>query len=129
MKLPAYNCTDIPMFITKNMFTKDINLVKSSMAISLCVKNLILTILGERGFNTLIGTNIHANVFADVSVSNRYDQRLISLENDIVTCLMNYEPRITDITVKSQFLDKILNFTITYKNIKTSEIQTLNIAI
>lgn len=129
MKLPAYNCTDIPMFITKNMFTKDINLVKSSMAISLCVKNLILTILGERGFNTLIGTNIHANVFADVSISNRYDQRLISLENDIVTCLMNYEPRITDITVKSQFLDKILNFTITYKNIKTSEIQTLNIAI
>lgn len=129
MKLPAYNCTDIPMFITKNMFTKDINLVKSSMAISLCVKNLILTILGERGFNTLIGTNIHANVFADVSISNRYDQRLISLENDIVTCLMNYEPRITDITVKSQFLDKMLNFTITYKNIKTSEIQTLNIAI
>lgn len=51
------NYSDLPFIASKNQFTKDINLVKDVSAIKQSIKNIIMTIRGERPFNVLFGGN------------------------------------------------------------------------
>ncbi len=128
MKISPIKDVDLPMFLSKNLFTGDINLVKSNNAISHSVKNLILTILGRRAFNTNIGTNVYSSLFSMNIVPGTYNEDLIDLENSIFFVLSNFEPRIEKIQIDiTSSGGKTLNFNITYTNIKTQEIQTLNI--
>ena len=128
MKISPIKDVDLPMFLSKNLFTGDINLVKSNSVISLSVKNLILTILGRRAFNTNIGTNVYSSLFSMNIVPGQYNKDLIDLENSMFFVLSNFEPRIEKIQIDAtSSVGKTLNFSITYTNIKTQEIQTLNI--
>ena len=128
MKISPIKDVDLPMFLSKNLFTGDINLVKSNNAISHSVKNLILTILGRRAFNTNIGTNVYSSLFSMNIVPGNYNKDLIDLENSMFFVLSNFEPRIEKIQIDAtSSVGKTLNFSITYTNIKTQEIQTLNI--
>lgn len=128
MKISPIKDVDLPMFLTKNLFTGDINLVKSNSVIYHSVKNLILTILGRRAFNTNIGTNVYSSLFSMNIVPGTYNEELVDLENSMFFVLSNFEPRIENIQITVTSSDrKTLNFSITYTNIKTQEIQTLNI--
>lgn len=128
MKISPIKDIDLPMFLSKNLFTGDINLVKSNSAISHSVKNLILTILGRRTFNTNIGTNVYSSLFSMNIVPGQYNKDLIDLENSMFFVLSKFEPRIEKIQIDAtSSVGKTLNFSITYTNIKTQEIQTLNI--
>ena len=128
MKISPIKDIDLPMFLSKNLFTGDINLVKSNSAISHSVKNLVLTILGRRAFNTNIGTNVYSSLFSMNIIPGKYNKDLIDLKNSMFFVLSNFEPRIEKIQIDATSSDrKTLNFSITYTNIKTQEIQTLNI--
>lgn len=128
MKISPIKDVDLPMFLSKNLFTGDINLVKSNNAISHSVKNLILTILGRRAFNTNIGTNVYSSLFSMNIIPGQYNKDLIDLENSMFFVLSKFEPRIEKIQIDAtSSVGKTLNFSITYTNIKTQEIQTLNI--
>ena len=128
MKISPIKDIDLPMFLSKNLFTGDINLVKSNSAISHSVKNLVLTILGRRAFNTNIGTNVYSSLFSMNIIPGQYNKDLIDLENSMFFVLSNFEPRIEKIQIDAtSSVGKTLNFSITYTNIKTQEIQTLNI--
>lgn len=128
MKISPIKDVDLPMFLSKNLFTGDINLVKSNSAISHSVKNLILTILGRRAFNTNIGTNVYSSLFSMNIIPGKYNKDLIDLENSMFFVLSNFEPRIEKIQIDAtSSIGKTLNFSITYTNKKTQEIQTLNI--
>ena len=128
MKISPIKDVDLPMFLSKILFTGDINLVKSNSVISLSVKNLILTILGRRAFNTHIGTNVYSSLFSMNIIPGQYNKDLIDLENSMFFVLSNFEPRIEKIQIDAtSSVGKTLNFSITYTNIKTQEIQTLNI--
>lgn len=128
MKISPITDVDLPMFLSKNLFTGDINLVKSNSVIYHSVKNLILTILGRRAFNTDIGTNVYSSLFSMNIVPGTYNEELVDLENSMFFVLSNFEPRIENIQIAVTSSDrKTLNFSITYTNIKTQEIQTLNI--
>lgn len=128
MKISPIKDVDLPMFLSKNLFTGDINLVKSNSVIYHSVKNLILTILGRRAFNTNIGTNVYSSLFSMDIVPGIYNEEFVDLENSMFFVLSNFEPRIENIQITVTSSDrKTLNFSITYTNIKTQEIQTLNI--
>ena len=128
MKISPIKDVDLPMFLTKNLFTGDINLVKSNSVIYHSVKNLILTILGRRAFNTNIGTNVYSSLFSMNIIPGKYNKDLIDLKNSMFFVLSKFEPRIEKIQIDATSSDrKTLNFSITYTNIKTQEIQTLNI--
>jgi len=128
MKISPIKDVDLPMFLSKNLFTGDINLVKSNNVISHSVKNLILTILGRRAFNTNIGTNVYSSLFSMNIIPGQYNKDLIDLKNSIFFVLSKFEPRIEKIQIDiTSSVGKTLNFSITYTNIKTQEIQTLNI--
>ena len=128
MKISPIKDVDLPMFLSKNLFTGDINLVNSYNVISHSIKNLVLTILGRRAFNTDIGTNIYSSLFSMNIIPGKYNKDLIDLENSMFFVLSNFEPRIENIQIDAtSSVGKTLNFSITYTNIKTQEIQTLNI--
>ena len=128
MKISPTKDVDLSMFLSKNLFTGDINLVKSNSAISLSIKNLVLTILGRRAFNTNIGTNVYSSLFSMNIVPGTYNEEFVDLENSMFFVLSKFEPRIEKIQIDATSSDrKTLNFSITYTNIKTQEIQTLNI--
>lgn len=130
MRILGYNATDIPVFITKNMFTKDINLVKGNVSINNCIKNLVLTIFGQRAFNTQIGTTIYSNILFENKSKVVNDQYTSTTTiNEIISVLMRYESRIKDINITLNLVSSNLNLGITYTNVKTTEIQTLNIII
>ena len=130
MRILGYNATDIPVFITKNMFTKDINLVKGNVSINNCIKNLVLTIFGQRAFNTQIGTTIYSNILFENKSKFVNDQYTSTTTiNEIISVLMRYESRIKDINITLNLVSSNLNLGITYTNVKTTEIQTLNIII
>lgn len=130
MRILGYNATDIPVFITKNMFTKDINLVKGNVSINNCIKNLVLTIFGQRAFNTQIGTTIYSNILFENKSKVVKDQYTSTTTiNEIISVLMRYESRIKDINITLNLVSSNLNLGITYTNVKTTEIQTLNIII
>lgn len=130
MRILGYNATDIPVFITKNMFTKDINLVKGNVSINNCIKNLVLTIFGQRAFNTQIGTTIYSNILFENKSKVVKDQYTSTTTiNEIISVLMRYESRIKDINITLNLVSSNLNLAITYTNVKTTEIQTLNIII
>lgn len=130
MRILGYNATDIPVFITKNMFTKDINLVKGNVSINNCIKNLVLTIFGERAFNTQMGTTIYSNILFENKSKVVKDQYTSTTTiNEIISVLMRYESRIKDINITLNLVSSNLNLGITYTNVKTTEIQTLNIII
>ena len=90
---------DISLSFSRHPVTNDIVVLKNEDAIKKSVVNLCRTKLNERFFNELLGTRIENSLF-DV---NNGDIEPI-LQEEIVTLLENYEPRITlkDVSVKAQ---------------------------
>ena len=89
MLVSKVSYSDLPFFLSKNSFTSDLNLVKNLNAIKQSVKNLILTIYGERSFNYRLGGNIYEKMFEN------YSYELVSdLQNSIGGTVQEYESRI-----------------------------------
>jgi len=83
--------SDLPMFLTKNSFTGDLNLTKDLTSIRNSVKNIVMTNIGERAFDYEFGGNIYSLLFEQVqdqfqmsgvkirlaNIINRYDTRVL----------------------------------------------------
>jgi phage baseplate assembly protein W len=80
---------DISLSFARNPITNDLISLTNEDAIKKSVINLVRTQLGERFFNSLIGTSVNNSLFelqtAEVS---------IILDEEIKTVLKNFEPRI-----------------------------------
>lgn len=86
-----YNLTynDIPFIMSKNPFTGDLNTVKDVYAIKQSVKNIIMTIAGERPFNILFGGNP-----IDFLFDNLTTLLILKCKNRISNAIGNFEPRV-----------------------------------
>jgi phage baseplate assembly protein W len=109
MKILKNVFTDLPMFLSKNTFTGDINIKKDSTAIKESVKNIILTSIYERPFDTEFGTNLTTSLFENKNDFSFY------VENNMATAITRYEPRIALTKIESTFNDKTVNVLIEYK--------------
>lgn len=87
-----YNLTynDIPFVMSRNPFTGDLNTVKDVYAIKQSVKNIVMTIAGERPFNILFGGNPINFLFENLTT-----MATIQCKNLISNAIGNYEPRVT----------------------------------
>jgi phage baseplate assembly protein W len=81
---------DISLNFSRNPVTKDLVILKNEEAIKQSVKNLVLTRLGERLFNPLIGTDTTSYLF---ELTTTFSAN--SLIEEIENVLNIYEPRIT----------------------------------
>jgi phage baseplate assembly protein W len=81
--------SDIPFIMTKNPFTNDLNLVKDVYAIKQSVKNIVLTIRGERPFNVRLGGNPKNFLFDILDTMTT-----LQCKNLIANSIATYEPRV-----------------------------------
>jgi phage baseplate assembly protein W len=102
---------DISLSFIRNPVTNDILSLNDADAIKKSVVNLIRTRIGERFFNSLVGTNVENSIFELQSIPLAR-----SLQIDIETLLKNFEPRIklSSVEVNYPEYSNELNIIITY---------------
>ena len=85
---------DISRSFTPHPVTKDLPILKNENAIVRSVRNLVQTIPTERFFNSNLGSDVQDSLFGFV------DYGTASLiEDQIVTVVTNFEPRVENIEV------------------------------
>ena len=80
---------DINLSFKMHPITNDLMVLKNEDAIKRSVTNIVLTIIGEKPFLNDFGSQISASLF-ELDTSLHY----ISIENQIISALNSYEPRI-----------------------------------
>lgn len=84
------NFKDVSLSFKAHPITYDLLSVNNVSAINRSLRNLILTIKGERPFNSLLGTNINKTLFEILDVRVTTD-----IETEIRNVINNFEPRIS----------------------------------
>ena len=86
---------DISLSFDPHPITKDLPILKNANAIRRSVRNLVQTIPGERFFNPLLGSSVYESLF------DLYDFGTSTLiEQEIITTLDNFEPRVANVQVQ-----------------------------
>jgi len=83
---------DINLSFKRHPVTNDILTIKNEDAIKRSVQNIVLTIVGEKPFESLFGTNISDSLFElNTSLQN------IGIKEQILTSIGNFEPRVNNV--------------------------------
>lgn len=114
---------DISLSFLRHPVTNDIAILKNEDAIKKSVMNLIRTRIGERFFNSLLGSNVENYLF-ELANSGLVDP----LQEEIRNVISNFEPRVTvrrvDVEVYPE--DNELDITITYDIVGLAPTQVIN---
>ena len=86
---------DISSSFKVNPLSYDIIAIKNETAISRSVRNLVLTLQGERFFQSNLGCSVSRSLFENIT-----DSTASSIQSEIENTLNNYEPRISLIAVE-----------------------------
>ena len=99
---------DISLSFEPHPITKDLPVLKNANAIRRSVRNLVQTIPGERFFNPILGSSVYDNLFdlMDFGTSNL-------IEQEIITTLRNFEPRVNNVRVRVNARPDQNNFDVT----------------
>lgn len=90
----------------------DLISLKNENAIARSLRNLVLTLPGERFFNENLGSNVSKSLFENIdSIS------ALVIQSEIENTIRNYEPRVNLLKVKvdPDFDNNNFNITITYE--------------
>ena len=85
---------DISLSFTPHPVTKDLPILKNENAIKASVRNLVQTIPTERFFNPVLGSEVRDSLFDFVDFGTAS-----VIEEQILTTLNNFEPRIDNVSV------------------------------
>ena len=85
---------DISLSFTPHPVTKDLPILKNENAIKASVRNLVQTIPTERFFNPVLGSEVRDSLFEFVDFGTSS-----VIEEQILTTLNNFEPRIDNVSV------------------------------
>ena len=102
---------DISLSFQVNPLNYDIIAIKNETAIPRSVRNLVLTIRGERFFDQNLGSNVNKLLFENVD-----SLTAASIQDEIRTTITNYEPRVNlrSVTVNPDYDQNQFDITITY---------------
>jgi len=102
---------DISMSFQVNPLTYDLIGIKNETAIARSVRNLVLTLPGERFFNQNLGSNVNKLLFESTD-----DLTAASIQDEIKTTINNYEPRVNlrSVEVNPDYDQNQFDITITY---------------
>ena len=91
---------DLGIGFVRNANTKDVAIVKNDNAIKQAVKNLILTVPGEKPFQPEIGSRISELLFEPLDPFTSD-----SIKQEVINTISQYEPRvrIVNVFVKANF--------------------------
>ena len=86
---------DISLSFDMHPVTKDILVLKNEDAIKRSIRNIVQTLPGERFFNSTLGSNLSKSLFDFVDYGSAS-----SVETQIYNSIVNYEPRVSNVTVE-----------------------------
>ena len=103
---------DLSASFQNNPLSNDLIALKNENAISRSVRNLILTIQGERPFAPVLGSNVNNLLF-----ENMDKLTAAALKEEIITTIENYEPRVdvNDVLCEPNYDNNEYNVMITYQ--------------
>lgn len=118
--------TDIDAAFIKNPISKDIAIKTDARAISFAIKNLLMTINGERPFNEQIGSPLKGLLF-----ELHGPQLKIVLNRIIAETITNFEPRakLIDVSINDSADNNLLYVSITYMIINTQQPITIGVTL
>jgi len=99
---------DISLSFKPHPVTGDIPVLKNERAINKSVQNIVETIPGEKFFNPNFGSDIRALLFELVDFGSS-----ALIEEQILTSINNYEPRVNNVKVDANPQPDINSFEIT----------------
>ena len=111
VQLVSQGFKDISATFQSNPLNSDLIALKNENAIARSVRNLVMTIPGERPFAPALGSNINNLLF-----ENFDDLTASAIKSEIENTLENYEPRIKleDVSVKPEFDMNEFHVTLNY---------------
>ena len=103
---------DLSMSFKFNPLSGDLIALKNENAIARAVRNIVLTSPGEKFFDPDFGSSVSEIMFENVD-----DITAVSIEDEIKSCLDNYEPRveIINVNVEPNFDENQFDVLITYR--------------
>ena len=112
MTIQKKTFNDIDAMLIRSPITKDLAVRTDARAISFAIKNLILTLNGERPFNYNLGSPIRGLIFELYG-----DQMCIVMKQIIIDVIRNYEPRadLLDVTITDALEKNSIYITIIYR--------------
>ena len=99
---------DISLSFDPHPITKDLPVIKNEIAIRRSVRNLVQTIPGERFFNPVLGSQVRRLLFDFIDVATAD-----SIEDEILSTISNFEPRVTNVKVQVEPRPDRNNFNVT----------------
>ena len=95
-----------------NPLTDDLIVIKNATAIARSLRNLVLTTPGERFFNENLGSQVSNLLFENVD-----DITAISIRQEIINVIENYEPRVKlmNVSVNANIDSYNMDVKITYE--------------
>ena len=101
---------DVSMSFQTNPLNNDLIALKNATAISRSLRNIVLTVPGEKFFNERFGSRVSESLFENVdSITANI------IESEIRTSITNYERRVRLIQVKADADPDNNNFDVTIK--------------
>ena len=102
---------DLSASFQTNPLSNDLIAIKNESAIARSVRNLVLTIQGERPFQPVLGTGVSRLLF-----ENMDKLTASAIRSEIRTTIENYEPRveINEILVEPDFEGNAMHVTLQY---------------
>ena len=102
---------DISMTFQSNPLTRDLIALKNENAIARSVKNIVLTVPGEKPFDPRFGSRITDLLFENVD-----EITAINIETEITKSIERYEPRVrlTSVIVQADIDGNSFDVKITY---------------
>ena len=103
---------DLSMSFKFNPLSGDLIALKNENAIARAVRNIVSTTPGEKLFDPDFGSSVGEILFENVD-----DITAVSIQDEIKSCLKNYEPRVdlTDVVVDPNFDENQFDVKITYR--------------
>ena len=99
---------DISLSFAPHPVTNDLPVLRNERAISRSVRNLVQTIPGERFFNPVLGSQVRRLLFDFIDVATAD-----SIEDEILTTISNFEPRVNNVQVQVEPRPDRNNFNVT----------------
>ena len=118
---------DISMSFEVNPINNDMIGIKNSTAIARSIRNLVLTVPGERFFNEDLGSRVSEILFDSID-----DISASSIRDEIEETIIKYEPRVklNNVKVQPNYDNYEFDVTITYDIIGIDALpQQLNFAL
>ena len=103
---------DLSMSFKYNPLSGDLIALKNENAIARAVRNIVLTTPGEKLFDPDFGSSVGEILFENVD-----DITAVSIQDEIRSCLNNYEPRVDliNVDVDPNFDENQFDVKITYR--------------